>query len=108
MRVSTLRRFLSEPFFPTLKELCKVDIMASNKDLSVLEFIGGVEKEFEKEKLRPTPFLRGKDLVEVGLAAGPVFSEILRKVEDLQLEGSIKSKEEAIEYVKRNWKITEK
>lgn len=103
MRESTLRRFLSEPHFPALKEAHRADALASNRDLSALEFIEKKEKEFAAEGLRPPPLLRGRDLVELGMRPGPHFSEILRAVEDLQLEGKLRTREEAIRHVRHAW-----
>jgi len=45
----------------------------------------------------------GEDLKEMGYSPGPVFSSILRAVEDAQLEGQVKTPEEAKEYVRRVW-----
>jgi poly(A) polymerase len=103
MRESTLRRFLSEPHFAALKQAHKADALASNRDLSALEFVETKEREFAVEGLRPAPLLRGRDLLELGMRPGPHFSEILKGVEDLQLEGKLRTREEAIEHVRRAW-----
>ncbi len=55
-------------------------------------------REHELPKL-----LTGADLISLGLRPGRDFSEILRVIEDLSLENKIKSKEEALEYVVRNF-----
>ncbi|HLG42269.1 MAG TPA: CCA tRNA nucleotidyltransferase [Planctomycetota bacterium] len=103
MRDSTLRRFLSEPHFAALKEAHRADVLASNGDLSALEFIKKKSVEFEKEGLRPEPLLRGRDLLGLGLKPGPHFAEILQAVEDLQLEGRLRTREEAIEHARKTW-----
>ena len=48
-----------------------------------------------KEDINPQVFITGKDLIERGLTPGPLFSKIIQAVEDGQLEGIIKTKEEA-------------
>ena len=38
-------------------------------------------------------------LIRMGLEPGPAFGKILREVEDLQLEGTLKTREEALAWV---------
>lgn len=103
MRPSTLKRFLSHPYFEDLKTMCRADIMAAGKDVSSLEFVERVQKAMTREELRPPPLLSGKDLLGLGLAPGPLFAQILKRVEDLQLEGGLRDREEALEFVKKNY-----
>jgi poly(A) polymerase len=56
-------------------------------------------EETPPEKVRPTPLLRGDDLIARGYLPGPIFKEILRAVEDAQLEGSIHTSAEALSLV---------
>lgn len=42
----------------------------------------------------------GDDLIALGMKPGPVFKVILQELEDLQLEGRIKTKEEGLSYLK--------
>jgi hypothetical protein len=53
-----------------------------------------------KDELYPPILISGEDLKEMGLMPGPLFSKIIREVEDLQLEGKIKTKEQALDYIK--------
>lgn len=103
MRPSTLKRFLSHEHFEDLKTLCRADIMAASRDVSSLEYVERVQKAMTREELRPAPLLGGKDLVELGLVPGPQFAEILKHVEDLQLEGGLMTREQALEFVKSRY-----
>jgi len=47
--------------------------------------------------------LTGTDLKELGFSAGPVFKEILMATEDAQLDGRLRTREEAVEWVKSNF-----
>lgn len=49
------------------------------------------------------PFIRGQDLLDLGLRPGPIIGQILRKVHELQVEGVLRTKEEALEFVKQNY-----
>jgi len=44
--------------------------------------------------------ITGHDLIALGLIPGPIFKPILDELEELQVEGKIKSKEEGLEYLK--------
>jgi len=59
--------------------------------------------KIESEKEKPKPLINGYDLIDLGLKPGPIFKEILTEVEELRAEGVLKTKEEAIEFVKRNY-----
>jgi tRNA nucleotidyltransferase (CCA-adding enzyme) len=43
----------------------------------------------------PEPLLKGRDLLELGLAPGPRMGEVLREVYERQLDGAVRSVEEA-------------
>lgn len=57
-------------------------------------------RELEVENEAPKPILMGRHLIEFGLKPSPRFKEILDEVFEKQLDGKIKSLEEAKEYAK--------
>ena len=57
-------------------------------------------KSLSHEEVKPKPLVTGHDLIGMGLKPGPVFKDILMKIEDEQLEGNVKTKEAAIEMAK--------
>jgi poly(A) polymerase len=103
MRLSTLKRFLREEGIDELLELTRIDALSSNGDLSYYEYCRQRLTELEDEEIRPAPLVRGDDLIAMGLAPGPLFADILRQVEDQQLGGELKSREQALEWVKQNY-----
>ncbi len=64
---------------------------------------GRKQEEFANEPIIPPPLVRGDDLIALGLRPGPQFGEILEAVETRQLEGALTSREEALEWVKREY-----
>jgi hypothetical protein len=58
-------------------------------------------RETPIEILNPVPLITGDDLAELGVAQGPIYKKLLDGVREAQLEGTIGSKDEAIEVVKR-------
>lgn len=49
----------------------------------------------------PKPFIKGKDLIDLELMPSQKFSEILHKMYEKQLNGEVKTKEEAIIYLSK-------
>ena len=100
MRESTLKRFLRKENFDEHLELHRLDCLASHGNLSQYHFCREKQKEFTEEQMRPQPLVKGQDLIDLGFEPGPIFSEILGALEDLQLEGHLSSKEESLDWVR--------
>ncbi len=105
MRESTLKRFLRRPSFPEHLELHRLDCLASHGDLMLWEFCKKKLAEIGPSVLRPERLLTGDDLIQMGYSPGPLFSKILTLLEDAQLEGRIKSREEAMEWVRQGFPL---
>jgi poly(A) polymerase len=105
MRTSTLKRFVRLPHFEEHMELHRLDCLSSHRNLDSYGAVQTFLAETPEEQVRPQRVLTGTDLSEMGYIPGPVFSEILRAVEDAQLEGQIASKEEAEEFVRKKFAL---
>ena len=46
--------------------------------------------------------MTGEDLKEMGLQPGPQFKDILTALEDAQLEGTVRTRDEADAFVRQN------
>jgi poly(A) polymerase len=103
MSQSTLKKFLRMPAFDEHLALHRADSLASHGHLSTYDFVKEKLAEIPAEKMRPTPLVTGDDLIAAGHAPGPRFREILDAVEDGQLEGSLGSREAALEFVRREF-----
>jgi poly(A) polymerase len=103
MRASTLKRFLRLPRFEEHLELHRLDCLSSHRRLESYGFIRRTLAETPAEEIRPPRLLTGDDLLTMGYKPGPLFSDILGAVEDAQLEGQLKSVEEARDYVQRSF-----
>jgi len=100
MRPAKLKRFLRQPYFDEHLELHRLDCMASHGLLDHYAFCRSKLEEIGPEDLSPPRLVTGRDLIELGLAPGPIFTEILREVEDAQLDGRLQSREEALSMVR--------
>ena len=104
MRLSTLKRFLGEEGIEELLELMRLDAMASNGDLQYYDFCRRKLAELKQEEIHPEPLLGGKELIAMGFSPGPIFHEILELLKEAQLEGEIRTREQAMEWVQRQYR----
>jgi poly(A) polymerase len=100
MKTSSLRKFMSSPSFSDEMELHRADSLSSVGTLDCYNFLKGKMEEMEHQLHLPEPFLKGIDLIRLGLKPGPMFRKILSEVFVEQLEGRINSHDEAMQYVK--------
>jgi poly(A) polymerase len=103
MKKSTLRRFLGMPHFELHLALHKGDCLGSHTKLDNYYFCIEKRRELTEEEAEaavlPPPLAGGDDLKAMGLKPGPVFKKLLDALRDEQLEGRIKTREEAIEWL---------
>jgi hypothetical protein len=103
MRVAKLKRFMARPTFEEELELHRVDCASSHGMMDNYEFLLHKREEFANEPIIPPPLVRGDDLIALGMKPGPKFGEILEAVETRQLEGELKDREQALDWVKREY-----
>jgi len=103
MRASTLKRFVRLPHFDEHLALHRLDCLSSHRHLESYEFIQRFVAETPPEQVRPERLITGDDLQAMGFRPGPLFSQILGSLEDAQLEGQVKSRGEAEQFVRRRF-----
>ena len=103
MRVAKLKRFMARPTFEEELELHRVDCASSHGMLDNYEFLLQKREEFANEPIIPPPLVRGDDLIALGMKPGPQFGEILEAVETRQLEGALKDRQQALDWVKAEY-----
>ncbi len=103
MRTAKVKRFMARPTYEDEMELHRVDCASSNGFTDNYEFLRTKEEEFAAEPLIPAPLISGKDLIELGMTPGPEFREILSRIETEQLEGTLQSREQALEFLHREY-----
>jgi poly(A) polymerase len=99
MKASTLKRFLRLPEFGEHLELHRLDVLASNRRMESYDFVRGKLAEYSAEHLSPPRLVTGADLIAAGYTPGPLFSKMLALVEDAQLEGRVRDRDEALQLV---------
>lgn len=106
MKESTFKRFVRQARFEEHLELHRLDCEASHGDLTSYQFTRDRIASIPSEAIRPAPLVSGDDLIAAGYEPGPRFREILSLVEDAQLEGRLRSKESALEYVREQFPLS--
>ena len=99
MRVSTLKKFVRLPRFEEHLALHRLDCLSSHRQLDSYEFVRRFLEVTPPQQVRPERMLTGDDLQAMGFRPGPLFSQILRALEDAQLEGQVTTRSEAEDYV---------
>lgn len=105
MKKATLKRFVRLPRFTEHMELHRLDCLSSHRNLDSYEQVQRFLAETPPAEVRPQRVLTGNDLSEMGYSPGPLFSEILRAVEDAQLEGLVSTRGQAQEFVRRRFAL---
>jgi tRNA nucleotidyltransferase-like protein len=90
---------LREDGFDELLAVARMDALASNGDLTYVEFCERRRAEIGAEEVRPPRLLGGDDLKALGYEPGPRLGEILRALEEAQLEGEVRTRPEAERFV---------
>ena len=96
MRESRLKRFMRMPEFEEHMELHRLDCASSHGSLENYDFIREKRNTTPAEDLKPAPLITGRDLIVEGFKPGPGFGKVLSEIEDAQLEGRVRTREEAL------------
>jgi poly(A) polymerase len=99
MKESTFKRFVRMPRFDEHLQLHRLDCQASHGDLTSYDFTREKMTNLPAAAIGPAPLITGEDLIAAGYAPGPQFKKILTAVEDGQLEGRLRNREEALAFV---------
>ncbi|MDE0261894.1 MAG: CCA tRNA nucleotidyltransferase [Bryobacterales bacterium] len=99
MRRSRLRRFVEQPDFDDHLELHRLDCVSSHGQLDNHEFARQHHEQVQAEEPF-VPLLTGRDLIAAGYEPGPVFGKVLAEVRELQHEGVLADREQALAFAR--------
>jgi poly(A) polymerase len=99
MRPSKLKQTLADPGIRELLALHRADALASNRSTDHVDYCEQLLSQWTAADLDPEPLVTGDDLVGLGLEPGPMFKRILEAVREAQLDGTVKTKDQALELV---------
>lgn len=105
MKRSTQIRFLRMDGFSEHLELHRLDCLASHGKLDNYELAQDMLGQIPEQEIRPDRLLSGEDLIREGYKPSPLFKQILKAVEDAQLEGEIHTSEDALHLVQQRFPL---
>ena len=97
------RRLAQKVDLELLARLARADCLGRTGgfDCSAMDWFIERARSLGVEHRPPAPLLMGRHLLDLGLTPGPKVGEILQQVYEKQLDGEIRSVEEAIDEAKR-------
>jgi poly(A) polymerase len=101
MRPSKLKTILSAEGIHELLTLHRADALATGKDIDHVEYCEELLREWTPTDLNPPPFITGNDLKGRHLPPGPIYKKLLDDVREAQLDGTIRTREEALALLER-------
>ena len=105
MRQSTLKRFVRLPQFEEHLELHRLDCQSSHGKLDAYNAVRAFLVQTPPAQVRPPRLLSGDDLKDLGYTPGPEFQKILSTLEDAQLEEAVRTRDQALEFVRRHYPL---
>ena len=99
MRQSTLRRLLARPTFGDELEMHRLDCLASHGKLDNYAFCLDELRALGDEPPVPPPLVSGRDVMALGVPQSPRIGELLRDLQELQLNGKIDTREDALAWL---------
>ncbi len=105
MKASTFKRFISMDGFDEHLELHRLDCLCSHGDLTNWHFVKEQKEKLPPEEVRPPRLLTGNDLMAMGYEPGPQMGKILAALEEAQLEGTVKTAEQARALVEQQFPL---
>ena len=105
MKVSTLKRFFRLDNFPQHLALHRMDCLAGSGNLDHWNYVRERYASMPEEAVRPVPLITGRELIAAGYQPGAAFKEMLRAVEDAQLDGAIATPAEALTFIRERFPL---
>jgi poly(A) polymerase len=98
--IAAIKRIIASRQSSTVQDLLDA-IATARLYVEKIESLKLLITEARKTEIAPAPLLTGEDLIAMGLQPGKLFKIILDQLYDAQLEGRIRTRESAVEFVKR-------
>ncbi|VGO16123.1 Poly(A) polymerase I [Pontiella desulfatans] len=102
MRTSKLRTLIGAETFDLEMELHRLDCLGSHRMLDNYDYVQAYQEKMANEPILPEPWIRGHDLIAMGIKEGKLIGQILKEAYEAQMEDRFASKEEILEWIKAN------
>lgn len=101
MRPSKLKVTLAHPGIRELLTLHRADALASGRSVAHVDYCEDLLRQWSAADLNPPPLVTGYHLQQLGVEPGPVYKRVLDAVREAQLDGTITTEQQAVDFVKR-------
>ncbi len=91
-----LKRVLAHPLSRDLRCLIRAVRTAACLPVAPIQFVDDFSARHTPEQINPPELITGRDLISLGLSPGPRFKQLLDTVRDAQLNGEVRTREEAL------------
>jgi len=102
MTTAKLKMLMAYPLFTELMQQTRAKVEVLDLDSSGIEFIELKMREWSAEEIDPPPLVSGHDILQLGVPAGPRVKGLLAQVREAQLNGELRTTEEAMDFVKQS------
>lgn len=104
MRAAKLRRFMGRETFGLELELHRIDCASSHRGTDNYVFLLDKLAAFAKAPVLPDPLIRGEDAMRAGVPRGPEIGQVLREARERQLDGELRTRDEALAWLEERGK----
>ncbi len=98
----SIKKYMRSKNFKYELAFHRMHLTALGCPLDSYKFMKSYYKSLSRIELFPVPLITGKDLHDLGLTPGPLWSELLSEIEYLQLDDQLSSRDEAIAWIHEN------
>ncbi|MBT8046415.1 MAG: CCA tRNA nucleotidyltransferase [Pontiella sp.] len=103
MRASTLRKMIGAETFDLEMELHRLDCLGSHAMLDNYDFVQSYQEQMANEPILPEPWIRGHDLIALGIQEGRMIGKILKEAYNAQMDARFASREELLDWVRATY-----
>jgi poly(A) polymerase len=104
MSMAKLKRFFRLNRFEDHVELAQIHLTVQSGDLGDVQYVRQKRAEWTEQDILPQPLVTGDDLIAMGFVPGPLFKDILTRVEEEQLDGRLTDRTQALDFVRREYR----
>lgn len=103
MRASKLRTMIGAEIFDLEMELHRLDCLGSHGMLDNYGFLKDYIRDMANEPILPEPWIRGHDVLAMGIQEGRLIGQILTEAYEAQMEERFVSKKALLEWLKARY-----
>ncbi len=103
MNTSSVKRFFRLQRFEDHLELARIHSTVCGAGRNGYELAVQKYRAWTPDDIAPPPLVTGEDLIALGYSPGPIFKEILNRVEDEQLEGRLSGRDQALAFAVKHY-----